>query len=365
VPQELTGPSDVWAGYLKKLCEDGYAHIPQFLEPALLKDIVLAVDAAFVEAPYGRNESTGEIESASRSVGLGSDVDLLSIIQLRDKNLNSVPLNPNLFGLLEKLLGRDYYLDRAVVRRARGKCGRFYFHKDQHGDVGLTVLLNDLGKDEGATTAIPGRHLGTPPSLFTIRDINPRHPEEVQMTGKAGDAYLFIRDIDHSRAENLTDKANAQLIFAFINKNTFPAAHSKQGITLEDLESVDPALEHMLRPYDGEPLDAPKGFVEKYLYGGGYSSPGGGDYDIRNDLFRDFIYTMFYVRGKPLRSGPDALLPRNTTWLNEIKHVSFLQYITHLNWWLVFRNLLLKLLRRFKIGDAVVAILKKLRPAPS
>ena len=355
----------VWDQYLEKLCWDGYVHIPQFLEPGLLKKVNAAVEAAFEEAPYGRNERTGEKEPATRSVGLGSDVDLLSIIQLRDQSLNSVPLNPYLLALLENMLGKDFYLDRAVVRRARGKCDRFYFHKDQHGDIGLTVLLNDLGHDEGATTAIPGRFLGTPPSLYTIKDINPAHPDEVQMTGKAGDAYLFIRDIDHSRAQNLTDKANTQLILAFINKNTFPAAHSRQGITPEVMEGADPRLKHMLRPYDGTPLDEPKGLIERYLYGGGYSSPGGGDYDVRNDLFRDFVYTMFYVKGKPLRSGPDAPLPRNTTRLNEIKRVSFFQYIMSLNWWLVFRNLTLRILRKFKAGDIVVNALRKLRPAHS
>ncbi len=356
---------ETWDQYLEKLCEDGYVRIPQFLEPALLKDICAAVDDAFEEAPYGRNESTGEIENESRSVGLGSDVDLLSIIQLRDKSLNSVPLNPRLLDLLENLLGKDFYLDRSVVRRARGKCDRFYYHKDQHGDIGLSVLLNDLEKDEGATTALPGRHLGTPPSLYTIKNINPAHPDELQMTGKAGDAYLFIRDIDHSRAQNPTDKANTQLFMAFINKNTFPAAHSRQGITPQDLEGIDPVLNHMLRPYDGEPLNGAKGFIEKYLYGGGYTSPGGGDYDVRNDLFRDFVYTMFYVKGKPLRSGPDAPLPRNTTRLNEIKRVSFLQYLGRLNWLLVSRHLVVHFLRKFKAGDVLIDILKRLRPFPS
>ena len=363
VSQELAGSRNVWDQYLEKLCEDGYVHILQFLEPALLKDVCAAVDAAFEEAPYGRNERTGEIESASRSVGLGSDVDILSIIQLRDTSLNSVPLNPSLYDLLEKLLARDFYMDRAVVRRARGKCDRFYFHKDQHGDIGLTILLNDLGKDEGATTALPGKHLGAPPSLYTIGDINPAHLDEVQMTGKAGDAYLFYRDIDHSRAQNLSDKANTQLILTFINKNTFPAAHSRQGITPEDMEGVGPSLKHMLRPFDGEPLDGPKGFIEKYLYGGEYTSPGGGDYDVRNDLFRDFIYTMFYVKGNPLRSGPDAPLPRNTTRLNEIKRVSFLQYLASLNWWLVSRHTVLKTLRAFGPGRALIEALKKFRSA--
>jgi len=362
VSLETTRSRDVWDQYFEKLCEDGFAHIPQFLDPALLKDVCAVVKNAFEDAPYGRNERTGEKENENRSVGLGSDVDLLSIIQLRDKSLNAVTENPHLHDLLNKLLGKDFYMDRAVVRRARGKCDRFYFHKDQHGDIGLNILLNDIGENEGATSVLPGRHLGAPPSLFTIKDVNPAHPDEIQMIGTAGDAYLFYRDIDHSRAPNLTDKANNQLIVTFINKNTVPAAHSRQYISPEDLEGVDAKLKHILRPYDGEPLDGRRNFIENYLYGGEYSSPGGGDYDVRYDLLRDFVYTMFYVKGKPLRPGPDAPLPRNTTRLNERMRVSMLQYMFRLDWWLVFRNQMLKFLRTFKAGIKLIDVLKKIRP---
>ena len=35
------------------------------------------------------------------------------------------------------------------------------------------------------------------------------------------------------------------------------------------------------------PRSTVKRIVEKLIYGSGFSSPGAGDYDVRNDLFRD------------------------------------------------------------------------------
>lgn len=358
-PTNLTQAS--WDERISVLCRQGFVHIPGFVAPPLLGRVQAAVETAFADAPFGRNEQSGAAEDESRLVGLGEDVDILPVVQLRNESLCAMLLDPALLSALQGLLGKDYYLDRSVVRRARGRCNRFYFHKDQHGDIGLTVLLNDLGRDEGATTVIPGRFLGTPPSVFAIKHINAAHPNEVQMTGAAGDAYLFFRDIDHSRAPNLTDKSNVQLIFTFVNRNTFPAAHSRQNIGPDDLEGLAPTLRHMLRPYDGIPLDRPRGLIEKVIYGSGFTSPGAGDYDARNDVFRDFFYTMFYVKGTPLRTNPDDDLPRNTTIMNERMRVTMSQFAARLNWWLLTRAMILKFLRGFAAGRSLIDVLRRLR----
>ena len=269
----------------------------------ILGEIQKTIHEAFYEAPYGRDERTGEAEDETRLVGLGMDVDLLPVLKLPGGTALLPLMNPDLQEMLREILGDDYYLDRATVRRARAKSDRFYYHKDQHGDIGLTVLLNNLDQNAGAMAALPKRHLGTPPTLFSVKNINARHPDEVQMTGKAGDAYLFYRDIDHSRAENLTANDNIQMIYTFVNKNTQPASNNHQCLDQDALKDLPPALKHILRPYDGAPEGEHKGFVEKILYGSGFSSPGAGNYDVRNDLFRDFLYTMFFVRGKTLRDG--------------------------------------------------------------
>ena len=344
---------------LEQLCEQGFVHIPGFVPEDVLCEIQKTVHAAFYDAPYGRDERTGAAEDETRLVGLGTDVDVLPVLQLPGENLLLPLMNPDVQEMLKELLGEDFYLDRATVRRARAKSDRFYYHKDQHGDIGLTVLLNDLEDNAGATSAIPKRHLGTPPTLFSVKNINARHPDEVQMTGKAGDAYLFYRDIDHSRAENLTTNDNVQMLYAFVNKNTQPASNNRQCLDQDALKDFHPTLKHMLRPYDGVPEDEPKGFVEKMLYGSGFSSPGAGDYDVRNDLFRDFLYTLFFVRGKPLRNPADQSLPRNTTKLNEIRKVPVWEYVKELSWWLVFRTYVLAALRKTSIGGAAIHSLKK------
>jgi len=344
---------------LQELCEQGFVHIPGFIPEDVLGEIQTNVHAAFYEAPYGRDEKSGEAEDETRLVGLGTDVDVLPVYKLRGENLLLPLMNPDLQEILRELLGEDFYLDRATGRRARAKSERFYFHKDQHGDIGLTVLLNDLEKNAGATAALPKRHLGTPPTLFSVKNINASHPDEIQMTGKAGDAYLFFRDIDHSRAKNLTDQDNIQLIYTFVNKNTQPASNNRQGLRQEDIKDLHPSLKHMLRSYDGTPEEGPKSFVEKLLYDSGFSSAGAGDYDVRNDLFRDFLYTMFFVRGKTLRDPVDQSLPRNTTKLNEIRKVTVWGYVKELSWWLIFRAHVLAVLRKTAIGRAAIQSLKK------
>ncbi len=345
---------------LQKLYDDGFVHVPNFVPEAILGDIQKIVHEAFYKTPYGRDERTGKAEDSSRLVGLGSDVDVLPILSLPGTK-SLLPLNnSDLLSVLKELLGDEFYLDRATIRRARAKSKRFYYHKDQHGDIGLTILLNDLEKNAGATTALPKRHLGTPPTLFSIKNINSSHPDEVQMTGKAGDAYLFYRDIDHSRAENLTASDNVQMIFAFVNKNTCPAANNRQCLDQSSLKNLSPSLKHMLRPYDGTSREKKAGIVEKLIYGSGFSSPGAGDYDVRNDLFRDFLYTMFFVRGKKLRSSSDNTLPRNTTKLNEIQNVTLRKYIGELSFWLVLRTYALASLRKTNLGNNTINSLKKL-----
>ena len=344
---------------LLELYEQGFVHLPGFVPEDVLDEIKKTVHEAFYDTPYGRDEQTGKAEKNTRLVGLGKDVDIIPVLSLPGKSALIPLTNPDLQNVLSELLGEGFYLDRATVRRARAKSERFYYHKDQHGDIGLTVLLNDLDKNEGATTALPGRHLGTPPTLFSLKNIDAPHPDEVQMTGKAGDAYLFYRDIDHSRAENLTDIENIQMIYAFINKNTQPASNNRQCLNQNALKHLSPDLKHMLRPYDGTPEGRAKSFIERLLYGSGFSSPGAGDYDIRNDLFRDFLYTMFYVRGVSLCDPINHSLPRNTTILNEIRKITVWGYLRELSWVLVFRTYILMTLRKIAIGRTAIYSLKK------
>ncbi len=344
----------------KKLCEDGYVKIPGLLPPHVLAGIQSAVDEAFQVAPYGRDEATNAVEAPSRLVGLGEHVDILPVYCLPNEEIKALPSYPTIKGVLHDLLGDDFYLDRAIVRRARGKCPRFYYHKDQRGDIGLTVLLNHLASEAGATTVRPCTHLGTPPTLFCMRNINERDPNEVEMTGDAGDAYFFYRDVDHSRAPNDSGADNIQLILSFVNRNTEPSAHSRRAQSDADLIGTPEDVRHMLRPYDGRPVQDDRSFVNKLIFGSGFSSAGAGDYDVRNDLFRDILYHLFLVRGRPIRDKGNGALWRNTTRLNERRAVRLWQYLSHLSWRATARGLLLQMLRKTSAGRAAADYFRRM-----
>ena len=351
-----------WDAILVELCEQGFVRIPAFLSPEKCAAVQKGILDAFKDAPFGRDERTNARRDADRVVGLGTDVDILPLYQIDNDAVRSTPMDDGLHELLSRQLGDDYYMDRSIARRARGNSDRFYYHKDLHGDIGLTILLNDLDVNEGATTMLPKRHLGTPPTVYCMNDINGAAPQEVQLTGKAGDAVLFYRDIDHSRSENLSGRDNIQLIFTFVNKNTFPWAHSRQELGPEILKSLPARLAHMLRPYDGRSRDTQRTFVEKIIYGSGFSSPGAGEYDIRNDLFRDFLYTMFLAKGKPMTDTANGAMPRYTTRLNMTRRIGFFEYVGHLKWRRVMRAAILGTIRKIPFG---ATLLQRLRGTPA
>ena len=345
---------DAGRSYLAHLVEHGYVHIPRFVEPALLADLKRSVKSALDAAPFGLNERTLEPETETSRTGLGEGVDVFPIYQLPYQALKLVPGNPLLIGLMTALLGKDYYLDRSIIRKARAESPRFYFHKDQHGDIGLAILLEDVTSDEGSTSFIPDSHVGTPPTLFRVRDIAAAHPREVQMSGKAGDAFLFSRDIDHSRAPNRSGRDTVQLLYTFINKNTPPAAHSRRKLSAEDLAGLPAAVSHMLRPYPGDADGTDGSLIDRFIYQSGFSSAGAGDYDVRNDLIRDFFYVLRHARGAGAKNGQGEYY-RNVTLINEVRPTSVGEYLRNTDFYLVARNLTLQFLRQTALGRRLVA----------
>ncbi len=319
---------------------------------------------AFHENPYGGNEETGEAEDSTRRVGIGDNIDIQPLMHLPDNEariLKTLPGNPIIANTAERVLGKDFYLDRNIARRSRAHDGgRLYFHKDQHGDLGMMVLVyNITEEDQGATCVMPGTHLGTPLPLFTMSNLNDKHPKEVQGLGTAGDVYLFFRDIDHGRSANLSDHNTTQLLYTFVGKNTVPASWSRQGAMDGHLAGLPDNIVHMMRPYDGRPSDDFSGWVERFLYGSDFYSPGSGDYDVRNDLIRDFVYTITTFRGKGGDNLDDAPLPRYVTVLARMIRISPWDYLKKINLGLAVKTLGKQFYRRFFLGRKITKELKK------
>ncbi|MBT5456307.1 MAG: hypothetical protein HOK82_06845 [Rhodospirillaceae bacterium] len=358
------GPEQLSDEQWNCLLRDGFVHLTNVYTSEEIEAMKAAEANAFDEAPYGRKEETGEVEDSNRVVGIGDDIDVIPLMHLPDNEariLKTLPGKPIIANTAERVLGKDFYLDRTVARRSRARSGgRLYFHKDQHGDLGMMVLVYDITEeDQGATVVMPGTHLGTPLPLFTMPNINDKHQKEVQGLGSAGDVYLFFRDIDHGRSANLSDHNTTQLLYTFVNKNTVPASWSRQGAKKEHLAGLPDNIHHMMRPYDGRPSDNYSGWVERFLYGSDFFSPGSGDYDVRNDLIRDFVYTITTFRGKDVEDLGEDPLPRYFTVLARKIRITPWDYLKKINFGLMVTNLCKQFYRRVFLGRRTIDNLKK------
>ena len=75
-------------------------------------------------------------------------------------------------------------------------------------------LLNDVtGDDSGNFTVFPGSHLRPFPEDNS--QLNPHTPGAVQLTGKAGDAYLFSHALWHGPAPNHSNRARKTLLYNY------------------------------------------------------------------------------------------------------------------------------------------------------
>ena len=115
--------------------------------------------------------------------------------------------HPVMSGLLAALLG-TYHVD--VHGREPGeRAGAQGLHADRppgriHDVDGITVLwaLDDFTDASGATRVVPRSHRGASAVPRGLAQPKVRHPDEVVVTGRPGDALVLDAHVWHSGREN-------------------------------------------------------------------------------------------------------------------------------------------------------------------
>lgn len=135
-------------------------------------------------------------------------------------------------------------------------------HANWHHDVGMRgvyhprsvlmvkvfYLLTDVNADSGGTAMIPGSHRF--PEGFQFP--NPQHPKDmpgaVQMTGKAGTAYLFNGRIYHAAVNNDSDLPRKVLIYNYGHfwMKMWQGYEPSQRLIDEAKQSADPVRMQLL-----------------------------------------------------------------------------------------------------------------------
>lgn len=123
----------------------------------------------------------------------------------------SLAEHPAVVDLLDELL-RDYEV--TVHGRESGKgAGAQGLHADRppgrmHEVDAVTVLwmLDDFLDDNGATRVVPRSHRGAAAVSRGLAQPGMQHPDEVVVTGRAGDALIFDAHLWHSGRENTSGR---------------------------------------------------------------------------------------------------------------------------------------------------------------
>lgn len=196
---------------------NGFLTVPEALSPEELAGVREAANAAETRwradtsLPGGRSEVLEQVRAP-----IEYDDRLLALLW-----------HPKVFPLVRAALGddvtmidNDYFITPPRTPRT---------HADWHHDVGMPgiyhprsllmvkvfFLLTDVNADSGGTAMVPGSHRF--PLDFRLPEVSePREmPGAVQMTGKAGDAYLFNGRVYHAAVNNNSDHPRRVLIYNY------------------------------------------------------------------------------------------------------------------------------------------------------
>ena len=128
--------------------------------------------------------------------------------------------NPNLHDFLERILGKNFYLSHTWFQKVPPGTGRLSFHKDRRGSINFNILVDDVDEKMGSTCLIPGSHNNTPPVEYYMNDPRRQHPNEVDMTGKAGDMVFFSSEAWHARSQNNSKHSTRRLFYNFFSRSS-------------------------------------------------------------------------------------------------------------------------------------------------
>jgi Phytanoyl-CoA dioxygenase (PhyH) len=144
-----------------------------------------------------------------------------------DPALRDLLWHPSVFPIVRELVGDDVMMidnDYFITPPNTSKT-----HADWHHDVGLPgvyhpkstmmvkvfFLLSDVDEASGGTAMIPGSHKFDMDWKFPQVEDPKLMPGAVQMTGKAGTAYLFNGRVFHCAVKNESDRPRRVLIYNY------------------------------------------------------------------------------------------------------------------------------------------------------
>lgn len=328
----------------QQLCRDGVLHVPDAFSEEEMQTFNAAIDDFYDECPYGNDDNT----NLALTEPLGDTIEYFAHMPLHDSSFISILDKPIVHNTLERMLGKGYYINTFPMRRVPPGAQRMPYHRDNKGGVTCAILTTDIGPNEGATTIVPGTHLGPPAPLYCLDNTLAPHPDEVQAIGKAGDVYFFLLECWHARSENTSNRRTGIMLPDFVNHSTEIQAqflHKARG----QFDSYEGALKHALRPFEDKKANKLTGWIDKWIY----------RHHPTEYFFHNLLFFMRTYRGRFLTGGVDDLPPYTSAVALE-QSITFRQCFRGLSPWLFIRRYLISMtLNRTAVRKAIRRLIGK------
>jgi ectoine hydroxylase-related dioxygenase (phytanoyl-CoA dioxygenase family) len=225
------------------LDRDGYAALPDVLSGAQVE----AVRTRLAEL------LTAEGKRAGLEVHQEKGTDRLADLVNKGAVFEPCFTDARVLAGIANVLG-EFRLSSLNFRAALPGHGQQGMHTDWGGPVppgGYQVcnsiwLLDDFTTANGATRVVPGSHRsGTVPRL-AMPDLAAPHPDEVQITGRAGTVVIFNSHLWHGGTRNRSDRPRRALHGLFTRRDRQQQTDQKTYLRPETLAGLSPAARFIL-----------------------------------------------------------------------------------------------------------------------
>lgn len=286
--------SEEWAFLLK----NGYVRLPGAFQK-LLPTLEAATNELLQQFPYGFSDPkyyTNTIaQPLTRETARPDGRILMPYAGFKNLDILLPLANPYLHELLERVVGKDFYLSNTWYQEVPPGTARLAYHKDTRGSISFNILLDEIGPGMGSTCMVPGSHINTPPASYCMSNIHSAHPAEVDLTGSPGDLVLFSTETWHARSKHSGGYPTRRLFYNFYSRS------SRDTTTWADV--VDPQIIERARttlpPQYGHMFDVDPRRTRQLAFVGGSSLKSWAFKRSSSDtLIRDIFYAA-YAYGRP------------------------------------------------------------------
>ena len=239
VPQPLT-PAQCSA-----LDTNGFVILEDVIAPDWLAGLRHAFDAIFAREDDKAGAEVAQMEGVRRLADLVNKGPIFDAVYLQPALLTAV------FHVLQRpfklhsLNGHDP-LPGSGLQGLHTDWGRPTAPGGPYHVVNSMWMLDDFTQANGATRCVPGSHRKPDRISDHVADSMADHPDQVQLTGRAGSVAVFNGSLWHGSYRNLTDAPRRTLHCAFIAREHPQQTNQREYLQPATAQRLSPLARYIL-----------------------------------------------------------------------------------------------------------------------